>query len=275
MNITIRKLLPQIIAIESLLLVNFAFSQPIDVIEPGVIVETDTHNFWNTPILKATAQLSEGAISRLGSIAQSNADLFGFTIMASVDRATSKTPSINAVGVAMTMTESGGPMTVSSSHREGPVKNLGFISRMVLSANEQALEQILVLHADQKSVLIEAPTIMYHQGNNQEVIVRYLLLVDDSARLRIFVWKVLEQGHNGAAFHLREFPVGLHETRRFYVDGSKITLGIPSKHAFGLMGLPSGNELAITRRDVVDAAISAKPGSKELQLLFRHLSESY
>lgn len=217
----------------------------VNTIKTGVQVRTSNDSDWNTPLISAFGELSTGALNGVSNIVRENSKLFGFAMMANLRENEGGSLEIADFGVSVTMRNlKGEPIATSASNPSPKVKELGLISRMVLKANEEALSRIKVIAQSPQLILIEAPTIMHIDQINREVNVRYVLLLDEKYKPRLFVFgPIIENKSSSAPPILRELVVGMDELRQFYVDGDQFTFGIPSKTAFGLVDLPPGRQI--------------------------------
>ena len=154
---------------------------------------------------------------------------------------------IAKLGIGITMRRGDEWLVVSDQRPKELVSELGFISKMVLGANIDALENIRIVAKTSEAVLIQAPTLMHESGKSRMKEVRYLFAIDSASKLRVFVWIADPALLPRSEWTAREIMPGLREERRFFVDGSAFNFGLPSRKAFGLMDLPPGIEFNIPK----------------------------
>ena len=102
------------------------------------------------------------------------------------------------------------------------------------------------------SMVIDAPTIMLHQGNHREMICRYAIWVSPtSGQIGTTAW-LLDRAENQRQDYIvvedvfQYLPLNMREDRVLNVKKDRFTFGIPAKDAFALVRIPQGTAFHYT-----------------------------
>jgi hypothetical protein len=118
------------------------------------------------------------------------------------------------------------------------------LKSVILSRAEERLNLLRIAAATDSMAVVDTPTLMRLDDQNRETMFRYLFLVErETGGLATIVWRIEIDGR-GRYLSVASEPVlmtpNLVSTSPLYVDGSKITAGIPTSQAFATTKMPPG-----------------------------------
>lgn len=227
-----------------------AFANPLGVITPGTSVGDESATRWNRVVLLATPMINSGDTDKVGDLVRSTSSKFTLTILATVSDSTNSTSSeltkqfqLDEVGVGYSLLING-KQTVVSAETAGKLgAALTIVTRQVLSENEQQLALVEEIVRTSTVTIFDSPSLVFRNGTHEDLVMRHLVWIDaKSGQLTMLVWMMKKTGDQLSVLDepLRIVAAGTVEQRKVHVDGKAFVLGIPTKKAFALEGLPPG-----------------------------------
>jgi hypothetical protein len=205
---------------------------------------------WSHLILAAYPRVASGDVDEVFQTVLEYGSQFTFAIVANVARTElGQRTEYRLDKVAMGIgTKVGGRNTIISSQTQADLgANLGFVSRQVLSANEESMQETIRQVVRTPTMLVyDAETVFLHRGEHRKMVIRQVVLVSATdGRLGSLVW-LLEPADS--SYQLAEetmcfLPPNLQEDRVLNVDADKFFLGIPAGDAFAMVRLPPGTRI--------------------------------
>lgn len=130
--------------------------------------------------------------------------------------------------------------------------NLGPFKLVILSRAEEHLATVRQVVVSDVLWIIDAPSVMFAEGANRNVVLRYALLLNPSSgQLASVVWRIDLQRDGsyervaGPAVLIKQNLVGRCP---LHVDGRRIFGGIPMNDAFAAMRLPQGTPFDLPQK---------------------------
>ena len=228
--------------------------QPLTVIEAGTPVEESGRERWNRIVLLATPRFASGDTDAVSRSIRQTVSGFTWTVLATVRPVEADSVSdpdhrrheLVEVGVGYAMPVDG-QLTVVAPDRLPKGVALDFLGRKILGAQQKSLAEVEAVGTHPEAVVFDAPTLMLRDQDHEELIVRHLVRVDPrSGRCATCTW-LIDADADEAPRPLDDPPrlveEGTREERAIHVDGSRFTLGFPTKQAFAVESLPPGRKL--------------------------------
>jgi hypothetical protein len=247
--------------------------QPLTVIEAGIPVEEPGRDRWNRVVLLATPRFSSGDTDAVSKSIRQTVSGFTWTVLATVrpveadDEPDSRRRrhEIVEVGVGYAMPVDG-QLTIVAPDRLPKGVALDFLGRKILGAQQKSLADVEAVGTHPEAVVFDAPTLMLRDQDHEELVVRHLVRLDPrSGRCATCTW-LIDAATDDAPRPLDEPPrlveEGTREERAIHVDGSRFTLGFPTKQAFAVESLPPGRKLDWSAAFRTSAARAAYPRSE-------------
>lgn len=228
--------------------------QPLTVIEAGTPVEDPGRDRWNRIVLLATPRFSSGDTDAVSKSIRQTVSGFTWTVLATVrpvgadagrepDR---RKHELVEVGVGYAMPVDGQLTVVAPDHLPKGVA-LDFLGRKILGAQQKSLADVEAVGTHPEAVVFDAPTLMLRDQDHEQLVVRHLVRLDPrSGRCATCTW-LIDADADDDPQPLDDPPrlvaEGTREERAIHVDGSRFTLGFPTKQAFAVESLPPGRKL--------------------------------
>jgi hypothetical protein len=256
-----------------------ASRQPLTVIEAGTPVEAPDRERWNRIVLLATPRFSSGDTDAVSKAIRQTVSGFTWTVLATVrpvvgtnadDQADNRRHELVEVGVGYAMPVDGQLTVVAPDHLPKGV-TLDFLGRQILGAKQKSLADVEAVGTHPEAVVFDAPTLMLRDQDHEELVVRHLVRVDQrSGRCATCTW-LIDADTDDAPQPLDDPPrlieEGTREERAIHVDGSRFTLGFPTKRAFAVENLPPGRTLDWSQDFRTSAARVAYPRTQLEELV--------
>jgi len=226
--------------------------QPValDRIPPGTVVFDKANRGISDLILFVKGKLEAGDLDAVTDTTRFYGDLFNLVYMAN----TKKGPNgfeLDTVKVGFSSKINRQDVVVNSATARDLGLSLNLIGRSVLSGNERALEDIVMVARNRQSAVVDAPAVVRFNDRNQRMTVRFFIWVSVAdGQIGTTVW-LLSRDTKGFAFAEDTFnflPSDMIEERVLHVDGTQFTLGIPSATAFAMTAIPQGRAFRMTER---------------------------
>ena len=220
----------------------------VSIVYPGTVVKDGPPGDWSHLVLKSCPIASAGDTDGLSKLDRSLSSNFRTVTLAKVDERVvdgKRQFQLNRVGVGICVPIEGkGDTVISPDTQKQLGAGLGFLARTVLSKIYSELGKVHYVCRSDTSVVYDSPVIIRHKGKNREMVIRYALIVNqDSGKLVTMAWliEVDERGrYTDVVGDVQWLPENQILRCDLYVDGNEYTLGIPSKRAFGCVGIPPG-----------------------------------
>lgn len=227
-------------------------ARPLDRIPPGVPMGDRPGGGWTHLVFKTRSRLAFGDVDKLHYLARSMAE-FLFTAMAARVVAYRNGDALQyrleAVGIGVGTRIGEHDVIISSDTQRQLGAGLGPLKAIVLSRAEEHLSKILRVAASERMMIVDAPSIMYLEGEHRKIVLRYLFVVNPlTGQLATIVWRIDLDEHGrylpvtGPAVLVRP---NLVATSPLHVDGGKVYWGIPSNEAFAIVRLPPGTPIDV------------------------------
>lgn len=235
-----------------------AQTQRLSTIPSGTTIGDGTQA-WNRVVLLARPRVASGDVDAIASSIRDTVSTFTLCILASVEQDPTSAPTAPRyrfadVGAGYAMDLDGEMKVVTSAGYRDAGAKLGFIQRRMLSTNEDQLETVKVLLRSPTIWIFDTPALIHSQGQHLDFVLRHFVWLDSTTgEPATLVWLLREKEEGDYAVlknPMRFVAAGTKEDRRIHVDGGEFTLGIPSKKAFAIEGLPPGKDIAWNARAV-------------------------
>ncbi len=227
--------------------------RPMSQIAAGTSFGENPPDGWSNIILFVEGQLGSGDVSAASATVRRYAKMFNLVMLANVAKDEEGVYRLEKVAVGFSKKINGLNTVITTDTEEKLGAGLSFIARSVFKANEESLDQIKQVVRSANAVVFDAPTIMLHDDEHEEMMVRYLVWASHSTgRISTFVW-LMDNAEDESDYKLVEptvqmLPENMHENRVMNVKGDRFTFGIPSKDAFALVRIPQGRAIQVTPR---------------------------
>jgi hypothetical protein len=223
-------------------------AEPLGRIPVGVDVFNEKTRGFTDLLIFVKGKLTEGDVEKVNGMVKQYANLFNIIYAAHVKKVGDRFE-LDQVSVGFSTPIKGLNVTIDSSSADQLGAGLNFIGKSVLSGNEKALEEIMVVARNKTMVVIDAPSMMQHQGKHQKMPVRFFVWVSpEHGKVGVAVWLLKKEG-NRLVFAENQFNfinTPLTENRAMHVDGKEFNLlGIPSPAAFAMTAIPPGQAFPI------------------------------
>lgn len=185
-------------------------------------------------------EIGEDDLKQAPKVAARYAQMFGAVVLADV-RPDPDNPGhykLNRVAVGQTVRQDGQPWVVNSKS-----SSVSFIASQVLATGEKELERVTQVARYDTAVLFDVPAMISIDGKHRELTMRYFVWTNSTqGGLATLNWIIDPAAPDGAKVLDSEFvqlPNGFEQTRMLSVDHAQFNiLGVPSKAAFAVEGLP-------------------------------------
>lgn len=152
-----------------------------------------------------------------------------------------------AMGVGAQVGQEDIVLTTSTQKQLGA--DLGVLKLAILGRAEEHLAKIHQVAFSPRMAVVDAPTYFADPDAHRSIVIRYLFLIrPEDGGLASLAWRI-DLNEQGRYMEARSPAVllqpNLIATTPLHVDGSKVTLGIPSSDAFATTRLPKGREVPI------------------------------
>lgn len=252
--------------------------QPLTVIEAGTLVEEPGRARWNRVVLLATPRFASGDTDAVSKSIRQTVSGFTWTVLAtvrpveteSVPHSDDRRHELVEVGVGYSMPVDG-CLTLVAPDRLPKGVALDFLGRKILGAQQKSLADVEAVGTHPEAVVFDAPTLMLRDQDHAELLVRHLVRVDPrSGRCATCTWLIDAQADEPPRpldDPPRLIEEGTREERAIHVDGSRFTLGFPTKQAFAVESLPPGKKLDWSTAFRASAARVAYPPARMEELV--------
>jgi hypothetical protein len=223
---------------------------PLERIPAGTSIWDAKSQGFSNVILFVTGKLAAGDLSAANDTTKYYAELFNLAYLAKVAPAPQGGYKLDRIAVGFSTKINGKDIAVTADTANQLGARLSLIGRSVLSGNENALQDLVVLATSPTFAVVDAPGVFYYQMKHQQMVVRFCIWVSPEGKLGTVCW-LLQKAAGGLAFAENTFqflPPSMVENRQMHVDGSRFTFGIPSADAFAIMTIPQGKAYPITDR---------------------------
>jgi hypothetical protein len=249
-------------------------------ITPGTTIGSQAPTGWTHLVFKARTRLASGDVDRLSTNAKSLVELLFTAMVARVRRVAGQpeaTYRLEAVAVGMGTRIGDRDVIISGKTQKQLGADFNMAESFALSIGEQGLDRMQQIAASPTMLLVDAPTILYLDGANRDVVLRYCFLVDPaSGSLASLVWPLKlgadEQyaGVEGSAVLIRSRLVA---TTPLHVDGDEFFIGFPSKRAVAAAKLPEGLAFDLPRnlRTIAGRQRFTPESASQLERQFREI----
>lgn len=252
--------------------------QPLTVIEAGTQVDEPGRDRWNRIVLLATPRFASGDTDAVSKSIRQTVSGFTWTVLATVrpvesdavGSAARRRHELVEVGVGYAMPVDGS-LTVVAPDRLPKGVALDFLGRKILGAQQKSLADVEAVGTHPEAVVFDAPTLMLRDEDHEELVVRHLVRIDPrSGRCATCTWLIdvdAEETPRPLDDPPRLVEEGTREERAIHVDGSRFTLGFPTKQAFAVESLPPGRKLDWSTAFRTSAARVAYPRNQVEELV--------
>lgn len=225
-------------------------STPLSIsrIPPGTVVNKESPESWSHLIIKSFPCADRGDHKSISNTDRKLSTLFKTVTLANVEKRNVFGKEVFhltniAVGVAVPIGSKGDTIVSPKTQKKEGAK-LGWLAGIVLSRVYTELEKIKYVGRSDTAAIYDTPLILHFQSKNQEMKVRYAVIVNETTgSLSTLLW-LLERDSKGefckVAGKVQYLPENFLTNCHLYVDASKYTLGIPSNTAFACESIPKG-----------------------------------
>ncbi|MCA9239030.1 MAG: hypothetical protein KDA37_02470 [Planctomycetales bacterium] len=220
-------------------------------------------------------EIGDDDVKQAPKVAARYAQMFGAVVLADVRPDPDKPGhyKLNRVAVGQTVRQHGKPWVVNSKS-----SSVSFIASQVLATGEQELARVTQIARYDTAVLFDVPAMINVKGKHQELTMRYFVWTNSTqGGLATLNWIVDPSAPDGEKVLDSEFvqlPNGFEQTRMLSVDHAQFNiLGVPSKAAFAVNGLPEA-PLHKMSPELVRLASLPRFNKESLQQLAMGLSQS-
>jgi hypothetical protein len=216
--------------------------QPLPHIPVGAVIGDGPPPGWSHLVLMATPTLTEEDQRDTPRMAAQYAQMFKFTILANVSRA-SPTFRLDKVALGFATRVNGRETVING--KETLDAELGLFGRRVLAENETIVDRdVLQIARTETMCLFDAQTVMRVGTEHVRRVMRHAVLVNPATgQLSTVVWLLVAappDGYQAAEKQLQLLPPGTREARLLSVKRDQFTLGMPTPEAFALRRIPQG-----------------------------------
>lgn len=253
-------------------------SRPLPLVPPGTKIGDQPPEGWTHLVLHGVPRVAEGDVNEVSSLVARMASLVHLTILARTKRdpfAETVDYTLDEVAIGLAVSVGDQDVVISSATQESLGAGLDFIERSVLSENEAFLVDVRQVARTPTMVVFDAPAIVLRGNEHRDMVHRHAVVVSpEDGKLASFVWLLdVAAGARGAAptYQLAEpsielLPEGMHEDRTLHVDADEFIVGVPTKRAFALVGIPRGKKLALPE-NAQQAAAAQFRDPRQVQIL--------
>jgi len=235
--------------------------RPLARIPPGTTIGDRAPEGWTQLVFKSYSELAAGDVQSLPGFAKSLAEfLFTAMLARTIPEEQNGRRWYRIATVAMGVgTRIGQDDVVISSDTQARLgANLGPFKQVILSRAEEQLGKVHQAAVSDVLWIFDAPSVIYAEGANRNVVLRYALLVNPpTGQLASVVWRIdlARDGSYervaGPAVLIKQNLVGRCP---LHVDGGRIFGGIPMSDAFAAMRLPQGTPFNLPQKILAVAA---------------------
>jgi hypothetical protein len=250
-------------------------AKPLGRIPAGTRFQQEPPVGWSNIVLFVEGRLGSGDTDAVSDTVAYYAKIFNLVMLANSQQDSNGNYFLDKVGVGFSMIIDGKNTIVTSDSHRKLNSGLSFIGGSVLSGNEDALADIEQVARTRTSMIIDAPTIMFMEGEHRQMICRYAIWAKPSSGgIGTAVWLLDDPGTQQGDYAVAEkvfqyLPANTREDRVLNVKKDRFTFGIPSKDAFALVRIPQGIPFKFT--DEMRASAGARKLTAER---YRHLWSS-
>jgi len=222
--------------------------QRIARIPAGTEVWNGAKQGYSNVILFVKGKLAAGDLNSVSDSMNYYGELFNLVYMANIKSEAGKKPVLDRIAVGFSTKIKGKDIVITADTANQIGAGLNFIGRNVLSGNEEALNAITITAKTPTVAVVDAPAVVQFQNKHQLMVARFVIWVSPDGKLGTVVW-LLQKTRNQYEFAEKVFqflPPSMIENRVMHVDGSQITLGIPSASAFAIVSIPQGTPIQVT-----------------------------
>ncbi len=240
--------------------------QPLERIEPGVVVGQQQKSGYSNLVTLAVPRLASGDIESLPEYAKRYAAMFNFAVMANVTE--EKQPQgkpvyrLDKVAIGFAMNIQGRHIIVTEKTANQLGAELGMIDRRVLAGNEDCLDDVVQVARNDRLVIFDAKANMVVGDDHQERVLRHFLWVSPTnGKLGFLVWQLDTSGaeRSGGQYKIDSpdmqlLPEGFQEDRQIHVSKGGLLSSIPTPDRFALVQIPRGTSVPFADSMKVAAA---------------------
>jgi hypothetical protein len=221
--------------------------RPLARIPPGTRIGDRAPEGWSHLVFKSYSELVAGDVRSLPDFAKSLAEFLFTAMMARItpdEQNGRRLYRIDAVAMGVGTRIGQDDVVITGDTQAKLGANLGPFKQVILSRAEEHLSKVRQVVVSDALWIVDAPSVMFAEGANRHVVLRYALLLNRSTgQLASVVWRIdVERDGSyervaGPAVLIQRNLVGRCP---LYVDGRRIYGGIPMNDAFGATRLPHG-----------------------------------
>jgi hypothetical protein len=248
---------------------------PLERIPSGTVVWEAKSGGFSNVILFVKGRMSAGDVDSVSSSMKYYGDLFNLVYLANATATPGQGYSLDRIAVGFSTKIDGKDVVITADTAKSLGAGLNFIGKSVLSGNEDALKAITLTASNRTSAVVDAPAVMLYQDKHQLMNVRFFIWVSPDGKIGTAAW-LLQRTGDQLTFADKTFqylPPAMIEDRVLHVDGSRITLGIPSSDALALVTIPQGKPYNVTDR-LRQTGASAQFNADSLNQLAASLAEA-
>jgi hypothetical protein len=256
--------------------------RPLAAIPPGTRIGDRAPEGWTHLVFKSYSELASGDIQSLPSFAKGLAELLFAAMVVRVEpaeqhgeRQGERRYRIDAVAMGVGTRIGQDDVVITSDTQEKLGAKLGPLKILILARAEEQLAKSRRVVVSDVLWVVDAPSVMFVEGANRDVVVRYAFLLNPSSgQLATTVWRI-DLARDGS-YERAAGPAVLLEqnlVRRcpLHVDGRRIFAGIPSNEAFAAMRMPPGTPFDLPKKILPAAAAEqfSAEAARELEAALR------
>jgi hypothetical protein len=196
------------------------------------------------------AKLAAGDLDAVSESMNYYGELFNLVYMANAKANPGQGFTLDRIAVGFSTKINGKDVVVTADTANKLGANLSFIGKSVLSGNEDTLKGITLTASNRTFAVVDAPTVVHYQKKHQMMNTRFVIWASPQGKIGTAVWLLQKKGDQ-FVFPEKTFqclPPAMIENRVMHVDGSRISLGIPSFGAFAMVSISQGTPYAVTDR---------------------------
>jgi hypothetical protein len=212
-------------------------------LEPGTVVGNRAPKGWSHLVIRTVPRIDDDSRDAVSDGVARLAAMLFTAVVADVRR-DNGAYSLATVAVGVGAKVNDDPTILTSATQAKLGANFSWLERQVLSAGEKQVDQMLLAARSPTMAILDAPSIMLHEGKHRNVIFRYLLLIDpENGRLQTLVWPLLKR-KNGEGLELigpaEVLKANTVDDFAMHVDSDEFIFGVPTTMSFATKRPPLG-----------------------------------
>jgi hypothetical protein len=232
---------------------NWDFTpQPVQQIPAGTRFGNGPPAGWSQMVLFVEGRLASGDVDAVSNTVSYYSKLFNVVVLANAQQDAAGKHYLDKVGFGFAMVIKGQNTIVTPATHRNLGAGLSLIGSGILAINETALSRTVQIARSPSSMIIDAPTIMLHEGEHREMICRFAIWVaPQTGKIGAAAWLLDDNGSEDEDYRISQevfqyLPENMREDRIMNVKKDRFTLGIPAKDAFGVVRIPQGTPFRFT-----------------------------